>query len=356
MPQPTPPFESIRDAILRDIRNQLPDADIGVDSDHYVRAAGAGAAIEGIYQHQGWLYRQIFPDTADTEALELHASDRGLSRKPAATASGAARVTGTTGAVVPAGTQLRHPNGTLLSTLAEAVIAPEGNAAVRVAAQTAGSAANGVTGQVTLTSPPIGVDTSAELIEALAGGADRESDAELLDRLLDLMRRPPAGGNRHDYQRWAREVPGVTAAYVYPLRRGLGTVDVVIVSATGLPSAELIGQVQQYIDERRPVTAWDCLVFGPTLITVDITAKVKLISGYTLEGVQDAATPQLAAALEPLAPGETLYRSHLEAVISGLAGVVDRELIQPETNLTPVVDASRVEWVRFGSVTLELLS
>lgn len=355
MPQSTPPFESIRDAILRDIRNQLPDADVGADSDNYVRAAGVGAAIEGIYQHQGWLYRQIFPDTADTEALELHAGDRGLSPKPAAVASGAARITGTAGAVVSVGTQLRHPNGTLLIALAEAVISPDGSATIRVAAQLAGSTGNGLIGQVTLTSPPIGVDTSAELVEALAGGAERESGAELLDRLLDLMRRPPAGGNRHDYQRWAREVPGVTAAYVYPLRRGLGTVDVVIVSATGLPSVELIAQVQQYIDERRPVTAWDCLVFGPTLITVNITAKVKLISGYALDGVQDAASPQLAAALEPLAPGETLYRSHLEAVISGLAGVVDRELIQPVGTLTPIVDASRVEWVRFGSVTLELM-
>jgi len=355
MPQATPPYEAIRDGILRDIRNQLPDADIGVDSDHHVRAAGVGAAIEGIYQHQGWLYRQIFPDTADTEALELHAGDRGLTRKAASIASGALRITGTQDAVMPIGTDVRHASGALLVTTSEEVIGQDGSATVRVAARVAGSAANGLSGSVALTSPPIGIDTPAELIQALTGGVDRESDAELLDRLLDLMRRPPAGGNRYDYQRWAREVPGVTAAYVYPLRRGLGTVDVVIVSDAGLPSAELIAQVQQYIDERRPVTAWDCLVFGPTLITVDITAQVKLISGYTLEVVQAAATPQLAAALDPLAPGETLYRSHLEAVLSGLAGVLDRELLLPATNLTPIVDARRVEWVRFGSVTLELM-
>ncbi|WP_337050269.1 baseplate J/gp47 family protein, partial [Serratia fonticola] len=67
-------------------------------------------------------------------------------------------------------------------------------------------------------------------------GTDDESDKSLLARLLELIRRPPAGGNKYDYHRWAMDVPGVTAAYVYPLRRGLGTVDVVITSGNDLPS------------------------------------------------------------------------------------------------------------------------
>lgn len=74
-------------------------------------------------------------------------------------------------------------------------------------------------------------------------------------RLLDLIRRPPAGGNKYDYRRWALEVDGVTAAYVYPLRRGLGMVDIVITSAAGLPSAEIIAATQAHIDDQRPVTA-----------------------------------------------------------------------------------------------------
>ncbi|WP_413462564.1 baseplate J/gp47 family protein [Kingella kingae] len=44
------------------------------------------------------------------------------------------------------------------------------------------------------------------------------------------MRRPPAGGNQYDYKNWALSVDGVSSAYVYPLRRGLGTVDIAITS------------------------------------------------------------------------------------------------------------------------------
>lgn len=355
MPYVTPTFEEIRDRYLRDIRGVLPDADIGPDSDHFVRGSSVGSTAEGLYQHQTWLWRQIFPDTADSEGLELHAGDRGLTRKPATTAKGTVSVTGTPGAVIAQATALRHLSGVMVTTLAEATLDATGRAEVRVAARDAGSSANGLGGPVTFVSAPIGLDSSGILVEALVGGVNVESDAELLNRLLDLIRRPPAGGNRHDYKRWACEVPGVTTAFVYPLRRGLNTVDLVILSGEGLPSEELIAAVQQHIDELRPVTATDCLIFAPTLVSVDVVARVKIAPGYALEQVQLEAQQQLAGVLNALEPGQTLYRSHLEAVVSGLPGVVDRELLSPATNVVPVVGASRVEWVRFQRITLEAM-
>ena len=65
MPHSTPSYADIRDTLLRDIKNQLPDADISIDSDYYVRASSVASCAEGIYQHQNWIVRQIFPDTAD---------------------------------------------------------------------------------------------------------------------------------------------------------------------------------------------------------------------------------------------------------------------------------------------------
>ncbi|MDF5830374.1 hypothetical protein P4233_30950 [Pseudomonas aeruginosa] len=37
MPFTVPSYDAIRNAILRDIRNQLPDAAVGSDSDNFVR-------------------------------------------------------------------------------------------------------------------------------------------------------------------------------------------------------------------------------------------------------------------------------------------------------------------------------
>ncbi|VEB40070.1 Uncharacterized homolog of phage Mu protein gp47 [Chromobacterium violaceum] len=107
MPLSTPDFASIRDTLLRDLQNLRADADIAPDSDYFVRASSVASAVEGLYQHQSWIARQIFPDTADSEYLEQHARLRGIVRKPAAAASGTLRISGNAGAVVSGSLQLR---------------------------------------------------------------------------------------------------------------------------------------------------------------------------------------------------------------------------------------------------------
>lgn len=69
-----------------------------------------------------------------------------------------------------------------------------------------------------------------------------ETDAAFLARLLEYIRRPPAGGNRYDYIKWATAVDNVAQAWCYPLAQGLGTVDVVILAnetttGTEIPSS-----------------------------------------------------------------------------------------------------------------------
>ena len=57
-----------------------------------------------------------------------------------------------------------------------------------------------------------------------------ETDAAYLARLLDYIRRPPAGGNKYDYIKWALTIDNVAAAYCIPNGQGLGTVDVIIIA------------------------------------------------------------------------------------------------------------------------------
>ena len=350
MPFTVPAFASIRDALLRDIKNQLPDADTGADSDYFIRATSVASAVEGLYQHQSWIVRQIFPDTADREYLELHARVRGLSRKPAVAAQGVLQVTGTPGAALPAGLTARLGEQSYVTTRAAAIDAA-GKASVAIAAASAGTVGNvGIDTTVELTAAPSGVSSQAVLHD-MTGGVDEESDSELLARLLELIRRPPAGGNKYDYRRWAMEVAGVSAAYVYPLRRGLGTVDVVITSAGDLPSAATIAAVQAYIDDLRPVTARDCLVLAPTPRHYDVTVAVQL-SGLTLEAAQAQIDAALRSYDASVAPAEIAIRSRIEAIVSGIPGVVDRTVTQPAANVVPVVDDGQVEWVRLGTVTV----
>lgn len=351
MPFATPAIDAIRDNLLRDIRNLLPNADTGNDSDYFVRASSVASSVEGLYQHQQWIVRQIFPDSADTDYLEQHAGLRGITRKPGTAASGQISFTGTVGAAIPIGTQAKTAIGVLYATTAAGVVDALGTVSVAAAALTPGISGNQTAGTaLTLIAPPAGVASQASIV-SMAAGTDVETDAALLARLLDLIRRPPAGGNKYDYRKWALEVAGVSQAFVYPLRRGVGTVDVVITSANGLPSAQLLTDVQAHIDDVRPVTAKDSLVLAPTLLATDITARVTL-AGITLVAATTQITAALTAYFAGLAPGDTAYKSRLEAIISDITGVKDRIVTAPAANVVPVVDATRVEWVRLGAITV----
>ncbi|WP_244880851.1 baseplate J/gp47 family protein, partial [Yersinia pekkanenii] len=299
---------------LKNIRNLLVDADISENSDYYIRASSVASCAAGIYQDQGWIVRQIFPDTADIEFLELHCRTRGIVRKPANTATGTIDLTGEPNATVVSGLTVTRDALSFVTTQ-QATIGLDGKLTVTVQATLAGTAGN--TAQVmsgTLSSTPDGIDSTV-IINIMRGGTDQESPKDLLARLLDIIRRPPAGGNKYDYKRWALEVTGVTAAYVYPLRRGLGTVDIVITSADGLPSETIIAATQLHIDDVRPVTAKSSLVMAPTIKIFDIDVKVTL-SGISFDVAEVLIKETLNNYINRLMPGESFIRSQAEMLVS----------------------------------------
>ena len=109
-----PLLEDIAATLLRDISNQLPDADVGKDSDFAIRANAIASAVQGLYQHQVWIVRQMFPDTADHDYLVMHARTRNLQPKPATYAGGKVQLTGNAGVAVKSGLQFRPKGGSLL--------------------------------------------------------------------------------------------------------------------------------------------------------------------------------------------------------------------------------------------------
>ena len=224
MPYTIPGFAAIRQRMLRDAANLDPTAPQDRDSDLYVRSSATASAVSGLYDFLAWQARQLLPDTADPEYLEQHCALRGITRKAATRATGTLTLTGRTGAVVPAGTQAKDLSGVLYRSTAGATLsgaAEAATAAVPCEAVDAGALPDLDDAPVTLLAAPSGVQSAARL--TLAGGSDAEDDATLLARLLEYMRNPPSGGTAADYRRWAREVPGVADAQVYPLRQGAGS-------------------------------------------------------------------------------------------------------------------------------------
>ncbi|MFZ6687498.1 baseplate J/gp47 family protein [Undibacterium sp. SXout11W] len=343
-------FEDVRDGILRDIANQNPKAVTGVDSDYRIRANAVGAAVEGLYQHQAWIARQIFPDTADEDNLELYASRYGIVRKAATAAAGSITFNGTPGSTINAGTESKSQDGKSYIVMVSGVMPVGGSLTLAAQANFTGLAGNQLANTaLTLTSAPPGV-TSTAFIVTMNSGTDIEDKASLLARLLDRLRRPPAGGNKYDYERWAREVPGVTDAYCYPARRGLGTVDVAVFSNGTPASSDVCTAVNAYISDQMPANV-DFMVLTPQLIQVPVSAALTL-SNVQLPAVQVAAQAQLQSYFATLKPGDVVRRINVQSILASIPGVIDVVLTSPSSNVVTQVDAQHVEFPVLAAITL----
>lgn len=162
-----------------------------------------------------------------------------------------------------------------------------------------------------------------------------ESDSDLLARLLDYIRRPPAGGNKYDYVKWALSITGVKSAYCLPLANGIGTVDLVITAdpvLTGsvIPSAELLAQVKVYIDDVRPVTAWGFRVLAVEVLPV----MVALV--HTGDGCNKPQTiADITAYLDAFSPGQPLYLPQL-LNLAIINGADNPQVFVPPASIVPL--------------------
>lgn len=141
------------------------------------------------------------------------------------------------------------------------------------------------------------------------GGTSKETDSDLLQRYLDNLMYPDNGCNQQAYINWATSVDGVGRAKVFPLQYGAGTVEVCITdSDMGVPSSDLISDVQSYIDPGQtgtgagvaPVGAV-CTVTGATGKTINVSATLTVADGYTIADVQDEIEANITAYLKDIA-------------------------------------------------------
>ena len=183
---------------------------------------------------------------------------------------------------------------------------------------------------------PDTADTEFLEHHAWVRGLSREAgelDPAYLARLLDYIRQPPAGGNQYDYNKWAKEIDGVAAAYVFPLAQGAESVDVVIVAnavTTGseIPNATLLAAVAAHINDVRPVGARYVRVLAPTVVNQAVTMTGV---GSTLAA---AVTADITAYLAGFTPGQSLYLPQLTFIAIG-DGVSNPVLTVPAATVTP---------------------
>jgi uncharacterized phage protein gp47/JayE len=174
------------------------------------------AAVHGLYGLLDWIFRQAFPDTAESANLRRHAALFGVGELPPQFAAGNIDVAGTDAVTIPAGTTLRREDGREYATSGDGTIAG-GVATLPVLATEVGVLGNALEGTaLSFVSPVVGV-TSAALVAAggLTGGTDAESDDSLRRRLAERLQTPPAGGTAPDYVARAKLYAEVTDVFVF---------------------------------------------------------------------------------------------------------------------------------------------
>ncbi len=291
--------------------------------------AGAAHMLHG---HLDYLSRQLFPDTADDEFLLRHASIFGLAPKAAQFAEGTVAVPGTDGAAIPAESVLLRSDGATYRTTAEAVVSG-GTATVPVVADQAGAAGTLDAGvELTFEAPIAGVNAIATVTAGTVDGSDMESTEQLRERLLDRLRMPPHGGAAADYVAWAREVPGVTRAWVYPRELGAGTVTVRFVrddDASPIPDAAEVAAVQAHVDELRPVAS-AVSVIAPVAAPLNFEISVSPDTAEIRAAVEAELVDLLRRSAEP---GSTVLVSQLRLAIGLAPGVDDFTLQAPAADV-----------------------
>lgn len=279
----------------------------------YAAAKVIGGMVYEVFAFADYIAKQKFAGTADSENLELHAQEFGMSRREAKPAGGIVTITCTGAVTVAPAAVFERADGVQYIAQASAARASAGSLDVAVIAATDGANVNANAGEplaiVSGVADTVGGSTAAVGGNGIVGGTDVEPDGEqwttdlgtLRGRVLFRKRNPPHGGSPADYVQWASDVDGVTRVFVERRYNGVGTVRVFVLMddlypANGIPSAGDIARVQAHIDTLAPADAI-VTVAAPAALPVNVT-----ITGLTPDttATRDAVQAELASAFRRL--------------------------------------------------------
>lgn len=319
--------------------------------DMALRLYAVASELATLWAQADWLKNQGFPQTATGEFLDMHAQMRGLERIGAVCAGGVIRFvvdSATTDIIVPKGTVCINTVGTeFLTTQLGVITAGNTFCDVTAVAREGGSFGNAPAESVCFMSlAPVGVARCYNP-QAFLGGADEETDDNLRARILASYESLPNGSNRAYYEQTALGTDGVAAVAVLPCKRGLGTVDIIISGAGGLPSQSLIDTLQDKLNEQREICV-DIDVLAPTAVPVNISVQVDVSDGYDVDDTINAVKNAITSLFNGKLLGKSVLLAKLGSVIFAVEGVENYVITLP----TADVAVSATQLPVAGTVTV----
>ncbi|MGB3341335.1 MAG: baseplate J/gp47 family protein [bacterium] len=302
----------------------------------------AALGIEEVWFRIDTMFQGLFAATAHNSDLDLRALELGVSRKAAKKATGYVRFTGAQSTEVPEGTVCStdpdiDPIVECLTT-AQKTIPAAGYIDVPVEAKVAGEEGNIEAGKIIYLPQSIAGVTAINNLYAITGGADQEEDESLRKRIVLRWYALSYGGCEESFRSWALEVEGVAEAHAVACPLGPGTVKLFIWSKNEVGnlipgSSELIDDVQNFIDERKPICT-SVIIAQPTGILVDVFVTLEVLSGYVFSTVNENVRSAIIIFCNTLGVGDDLIVAQLLAAIMAVEGVKDTKIGTPKDNIT----------------------
>lgn len=231
-------FDTILERLLSNPINKGLDTREG--SIIYNALAPAAAELAKLYVSLDIFFQETFADTASLQYLIRRSAERGVQYHLATSAI-------VQGEFSPAGVDVAGAR-LMCDDMIFAVTEQIGLGIYRMECETKGEIGNLSSGQLLPVNHITGLET-ARITALLIPGEDDETTESLRRRFMDSLNPVAYGGNVADYKVKTNSIAGVGGVKVYPVWNGGGTVKLTIInSAYGVPSPELIEEVQTTID------------------------------------------------------------------------------------------------------------
>ena len=307
------------------------------DSDVGIRMKVLAGEIFSLQNNIQWLKNQMFAQTAQGEQLDYLAAERGLNRKTALKSCGILKFMRETALDY----DLEIPIGTVCATVgvepirvrttAAAVLqAGELFVAVPAEAELGGAAQNTAAETVKImVTPPAGI-TSVINEVAFVGGMDAESDEELRERLIDSYKNVSNGTNSAFYKAQVMSHDGIYSASVVAKERGVGTVDIYVAAKGGLPSEELLAEIQTEISQLRELNV-DVLVKNAALVEIPVAVDVLVKTGFSFDEIKQLCIEKITEYFNTLKIGEPFLTAALGNAIFDVPGVENYYILSSVT-------------------------
>ena len=344
------------DVMVNDTLQRIVDAGVGITNINVgsvIRTIVESiiAEIDINYYQINQIYNALNIDNAVGADLDSLVSILGVVRKPATKCHGIV----TFNITQPSSYDINIPFAQIISTRQDRngnmvefivtdddkyILAGELSVDVNVESINAGSLYIPTNALNIMNTPIIGIE-SVHNGDEIVGGTDAESDELLRSRAKQALSNLGKGTNIA-LESALLNIPDVLDAMVIDMSRGVGTADIVVVTASIPPSTELNNEILSTVDSTKSAGI-DVEVVYPTIVSVDVEITVT-------DGDIDVIGNAIISYFSTLKISQSFIINQMERFVLNACNIDDMDMstITPSNN----VDISGTEIIRSGIITI----